>query len=59
MRGFDGTAAVSTIRSTFEIDDLFRDPGRVDLMAPDEGFHFEEAPEPKTQRDSSAKTENV
>ena len=40
-----GTAAITTTRSTFEIEDPSRGPGRVDFRSPDEGFGLEGTPQ--------------
>ncbi len=50
------TAAVTTTRSTFKIEDPSWDPERVDPTATDEGFCREEAPDPKIQRGPSPPT---
>ena len=47
------TAADTTTRSTFKIEDPSLGPGRVDFKAPDEGFGLEGTPKPKIQRDPS------
>jgi hypothetical protein len=44
-------AAVTTTRSTFQIEDPSLGPGRVDFTAADEGFRLKGAPEPKIRRD--------
>ncbi len=41
------TAAVTTTRSTFKIEDPSRGPGRVNFRGPDEGFGLEGTPKPK------------
>ncbi len=43
---FRDTAAVTTTRSTFKIEDPSPGLGRVDFGAPDEGFGFEGTPKP-------------
>ncbi len=53
------TAADTTTRSTFKIDDPSLGPGRVDLRGPDEGFGLEGTPKPKIQRDPSPKKETL
>ena len=47
------TAAATTTRSTFQIDDPSRCPGGSVLGPPDEGFGLEGTPKPKIQRDPS------
>ncbi len=47
------TAAVTTTRSTYKIEDPSRGPGRVHLRALDAGFCLEAVPEPKIRRDPS------
>ncbi len=52
------TAAVTTTRCTYKIEDPSRGPGRVDLTVPDEGFGFEGNPKPEIQRDPSPQKGN-
>ncbi len=47
------TAAVTTIRCTFKIEDPSLGPGRVDFTAPDEGLCLGGTPKPEIQRDPS------
>ncbi len=53
------TPAVTTTRSTFEIEDPSLGPGRVDFRSPDEGFGLERTPKPKIQRDPSSQKEII
>ncbi len=55
----ESTAAVTTTRSTFKIEDPSRGPVEVELTAPDEGFGFEDTPKPKIQRDPSPQKETL
>ncbi len=41
-----GSAAVTTTRSTFKIEDSSLGPGKVDFTAPDEGFGLEGTSKP-------------
>ncbi len=49
----DSTAAVTTTRSTFKIEDLSRGPRRIGFRGPDKGFGLEGTPKLKIQRDPS------
>ncbi len=53
------TAADTTTRSTFEIEDPSLGSGRVDFNAPDEGFGLEWTPKPKIQSDLSPQKGNL
>ncbi len=53
------TAAATTTRSTFKIEDPSRGPGRVNFRGPEAGFGFEGTPKPKIQGDPPPKKETL
>jgi hypothetical protein len=53
------TAADTTTRSTFKIEDPSLGPGRVHFRGPDEGFGLEGTPKPQIQRDPSPPKGNL
>ncbi len=53
------TAADTTTRSSFKIENPSRGPGRVDFTAPDAGFGLEGTPKPKIQRDLSPQKQEI
>ena len=53
------TAAATTTRSPFGIEDLALGPGRVDVSAPVEGFGVEGTPKLKIQRDPFPQKESL
>ncbi len=53
------TAADTTTRSTFKIEDPSLGPGRVDFRGPEEGFDLEGTPKPKIQRDPLPQKRNL
>jgi hypothetical protein len=55
LAGLPDTAAVTTTRSTFKLDDPSRGPGRVDVRGP--GLRGD--PEPKIPRDPSPQKETI